>query len=52
MATDARAGTVLDETEGALLSQIEVHSIDSFWLLDPPAPAPKIAVQPLNSTIR
>src|SRR5215472_2831497 len=33
MASDARTSAVLDETEGALLSQIEVHSID--WIPDP-----------------
>jgi purine-cytosine permease-like protein len=33
MAANARTGTVLDETEGALLSQIEAHSID--WIPDP-----------------
>jgi NCS1 family nucleobase:cation symporter-1 len=33
MATDARTETAADEVEGALLGQIEVHSID--WIPDP-----------------
>src|SRR5258708_14172989 len=33
MTTDASTSTVLDEAEGALLGQIEVHSID--WIPDP-----------------
>jgi len=33
MTTDARPETVIEEVEGALISQIEVHSID--WIPDP-----------------